>query len=614
MNRQLFHSRWRLLIALSVTLLTLGCVGVGTGVATGAPTTGPTAPSAPPPGALKVPCPNGHCATAKLQAQVDALKTTIKYWSAHASTVFGEFTHPGPLDVVDYNLEPLWEEGIDGYGTTVAVMEQWDYPTITEFMATFDKFYDLPSATITTIFPNGPLPTSGRGLVTTPSTGQPCPKGMVVLGGYGSCGAWEGELILDVASVHFMAPYAKIVISATPADSQIRDDAAFNVAAPGLMKAVEYISSNHIANVMSISDGTSETTYSYGWSTLNAQNVAELTAAANGVPLLVATGDCGVIQNLAEANSQCSDGSTTPQTAAWDDSPWILAVGGSVPHISTTGVKTGIDTGWPTSGAGFSSIYPRPAYQDGTDPSPMRSVPDITMDSSDGTSEAAPSFAGVLALATQLDGDTDLGPIQTALYKIGPLGARAGIVNITTGNDSTQATTGKGTKAVAGFSAGPGFNVDTGWGTVTANKFVFSLDNETRKLQTERSARSQAASQVASLQQLELTTTPNNDHTYVFGQNLLPNHPVTLFVTTALIATLTVSPQGYVTYMITATVLGLTPGVHTAKIMSMLVTELGTFSAEPSGDAAPIRPATEQKPGRATVPRSRTGWSWHPRM
>jgi hypothetical protein len=35
-----------------------------------------------------------------------------------------------------------------------------------------------------------------------------------------------------VLSAHLMAPYAKIVISVTPADSQITDDAASQVAPP----------------------------------------------------------------------------------------------------------------------------------------------------------------------------------------------------------------------------------------------------------------------------------------------------------------------------------------------------------------------------------------------
>jgi len=41
----------------------------------------------------------------------------------------------------------------------------------------------------------------------------------------------------------------------------------------------------------------------------------------------------------------------------------------------------------------------------------MRSVPDTTMNSRDGTSQSAPMFAGLLALATQIHGG-NLGPVN----------------------------------------------------------------------------------------------------------------------------------------------------------------------------------------------------------
>ena len=64
--------------------------------------------------------------------------------------------------------------------------------------------------------------------------------------------------------VRKIAPYAKILISVTPADTQVTDDAASQVAPPEMMKALETISQQHLANVISISDGTGEITYSRG--------------------------------------------------------------------------------------------------------------------------------------------------------------------------------------------------------------------------------------------------------------------------------------------------------------------------------------------------------------
>ena len=61
-----------------------------------------------------------------------------------------------------------------------------------------------------------------------------------------------------------MAPYAKILIVVAPPDSEITDDAASQVAPPEFMQAVEYLAVHHLANVISISDGTAESTYSHG--------------------------------------------------------------------------------------------------------------------------------------------------------------------------------------------------------------------------------------------------------------------------------------------------------------------------------------------------------------
>lgn len=133
----------------------------------------------------------------------------------------------------DYGVGDLWKRGIDGAGTTIAVLEGWDNPGVTKTLAILDKAYGLPTPKVTTIFPAGPLPST-------------CPPGMASLGDYGSCDAWESELAGDVFIAHLIAPYAKIVISVTPAGRQ--DDAASQIAMPEMIKALEVISSRHIAH------------------------------------------------------------------------------------------------------------------------------------------------------------------------------------------------------------------------------------------------------------------------------------------------------------------------------------------------------------------------------
>jgi subtilase family serine protease len=493
--------------------------------------------------------------------QIKVLEAVLKNMHEHYAKYRG-FT-PGPMDIFDYQIGNLWKQGIDGAGTTVAVIEGWDDPNIAKFVAGYDKLFGLPNPQIQTIFPAGALPPK-------------CPPGMQKLGSYGSCAAWKGELELDVISVHLIAPYAKIIISATPADTQITDDAASQVAPPEMMEALEYISAHHLANAISISDGTGEVTYSHGSEEITAQDPGELAAAAAGIPVVVASGDCGLVQNLAVASGQCQDVSKTPDTSTWDDSPWVTAVGGSVPNLTKAGQKAGPDPLWPGSGAGFSSVFARPAYQNGVariTGSPMRSVPDITMDSQDGTSEAAPLFAGVMSLATQLNRGANVGPVNPALYGIlGPSGAQDGVADVVTGNDSTP--------KVPGFAAAKGFDVASGWGTVNASQFVPSLVAATKAERGEFWARRDAQAQLEQVEHgIQLTGNGTVGHSiYLLDQGFLPGHPVVLSIDNHQVATLTASTSGYVTYMINPAKLKLAAGSHTVELQSMLVTATATFS------------------------------------
>jgi subtilase family serine protease len=514
---------------------------------------------------------------------VPSTKTQVSVLKAVLANMQKNYTkdldyEPGPVDIYDYGIGSLWLRGIDGAGTTIAVVEGWDYPQIAETVAGFDKAFGLPNPDIQTIYPTGDHKLPSK-----------CPPGMVALGSYGSCQAWAGELTLDVITAHLIAPYAKIVIAVAPADSQVTDDAADQVAPPEMMEAVENIAAKHIANVISISDDTGESTYGYGTAQITAQNAGELAAAAAGIPLLVASGDCGVVQNLAVANGQCEDVSQGPDTAAWDDSPWVTAVGGSLPNLNSTGGRVGPDYLWHadnlySEGAGYSSVYTRPTYEDGVTKitkSNMRSVPDITMDASDGTSEAAPMLAGVLALATQ-ENKGNVGPINPTLYDVlGPKGAADGIADVVGGNDSAETQTGRVT--VPGFTAVKGFDVASSWGTLYAPKFVPSLVAATRNTHQDKSVREQAQEQLTALSHdvtMSSTDVAMNGVSYLLSPGYLPQHPVKLFIDGRYITTLTATALGTVTYMIDPSLLNLKAGTHTVELTSMLINVTGSFKSQ----------------------------------
>jgi subtilase family serine protease len=517
---------------------------------------GPAGPHTPPQAAPQVQPNPDH--VKKLTAVLDNM---TKNYAQYAES------SPGPQDILAYNIGDLWKKGIDGTGTTIALVEGWEDPQINDVIKKFDQEYGLPDPEIQTIYPsgNGHLPAQ-------------CPPGMVALGSYGSCEAWHSELELDVEAAHLIAPYAKILITATPADSEISDDAASQVAPPEMMQALEYIGKNHLADAISISDGTGESTYSYGKAEITAQEPGLLSAAAAGIPVAEATGDCGVVQNLAVANAQCGNTTQTPDTAAWNDSPWVTAMGGSVPNLDTTGRRLGPDPLWGhgtfSEGGGYSAVYPRPAYQDRVG-SLTRSVPDITMDAQSGTSEAAPLFAGVLALAAQLNHGS-VGPINKVLYDVmGPRGSSAGIADVVSGNNSVPT----GTGTIAGFVAGTGFDVASGWGTIDASRFVPELVAAVRAHNGADSQQREAADALARLQH-SIALTANGGSTYVLAEGFLPRHPVELEIDGNHVATLTANTLGSVSYAVDPAPAKLPRGAHTLTLKSMLLTATANF---PSG-------------------------------
>jgi hypothetical protein len=514
-------------------------------------------------------------AAAGPQAGLPSKKEQIKVLSAALARMKKlPAAYLGPADVFGYGLGTLWRKGIDGAGTTVAVIEGWNYPGITRQVEEFDTEYGLPNPHITTIYPAGRLP-------------RKCPPGMVKLGSYGSCQAWSGEMTIDVLAVHLMAPYARIVISATPADTQIRDDAASQVAPPEMMRAVEYIASKRLANVISISDGTGESSYRHGAPEILAQDPGELAAAAAGIPLLVATGDCGVVQNKPAASIQCGDTTTYADTATWDDSPWVTAVGGSIPVVGRNHKLDGTPALWDTSntgccssGAGYSEIFPRPAYQDvvaAITGSSRRSVPDITMDGTYGTSEASPLLAGVLALASQLN-HGDVGPVNPALYSaLGPLGLKDGIQDVVGGDDSVTLP---GGKVVPGFTAVRGFDVASGWGTVYAPAFVPSLVAATKADHQESAARAQARAGLVRLEHAITLTSSSiaaGKTARLVATGFLPLHPVRLYIDGHYVTTVAAGGNGTVSYVIRPARLHLRAGLHSVALTSMLLPERHKF-------------------------------------
>ncbi|MBO0703332.1 MAG: hypothetical protein J2P38_10395, partial [Candidatus Dormibacteraeota bacterium] len=130
----------------------------------------------------------------------------------------------------------------------------------------------------------------------------------------------------------------------------------------------------------------------------------------------------------------------------------------------------GVNSTQDAGGAGISKLYAKPSWQARIPALAKvhgRAYPDITMDSDDGTSQASPTLAGVLAIATQMKGG-DLGTINPALYAMGPKGTADGIVDIKPGQTNS-------TLGIKGYSTGHGYSIAAGWGTIWAPAFVPAL-------------------------------------------------------------------------------------------------------------------------------------------
>jgi subtilase family serine protease len=412
--------------------------------------------------------------------------------SAPPTTAFCENNYqlacyqPGQLQTA-YDLRALYQGGVTGRGTRIAIVDPFGSPTIQHDLAVFDRTFRIPAPpSLKIISPAGKVPAY-----------DPANSDMV---------GWAGETTLDVQYAHAIAPQASILLVETPV-SETEGVHGF----PQIVKAENYVINHNLADVISQSFGATERTFP-NKAALDALRSAYQNAEAHHVTVLAASGDAG-------AADVGLDGSTYylhPVTSWPPSDPLVTAVGGTRLHLNAAGRRTAPDTVWndtynrpvneylfgdagpnPLAGGGGKSIYfSRPTYQEDVSNvvGNQRGVPDISMsgacngavDTYDsfagqpagwyptcGTSEATPEFAGVVALADQVAGHA-LGLINPMLYQLAAARAR-GIVDVTSGNNTVSFTQGGAVRTVPGFSARRGYDLASGLGTIDARYFVPEL-------------------------------------------------------------------------------------------------------------------------------------------
>lgn len=219
--------------------------------------------------------------------------------------------------------------------------------------------------------------------------------------------------------------------------------------------------------------------------------------------MIAASGDIGAVGEPCQVVKGLTGGAFPPvrQGNLLAADPLVLAAGGT---SLTANHKTGAyisDSAWglpfgdpgshfQASGGGFSSVTPRPSYQDDVAGiGAYRGVPDVAADASPhsamavvtsagdgkytisgngGTSASAPMWAGLVALADQYAGH-HLGFVNAAISRIGrsTLYHKA-FHDITSGNNTVSFPP----KTIKGYEATPGWDPVTGWGSPDASVLV----------------------------------------------------------------------------------------------------------------------------------------------
>jgi subtilase family serine protease len=417
-----------------------------------------------------------------------------------------------------YNVGPLYANGFNGQGMTIAIVDSYGSDTITHDLHVFDQAFGLqPMCGEEGVTCAAGMPTFSR-LALQGSPATKAPPSQNHSPGQENKTAWALEVSLDVETSHAIAPMANILLVTTPTAETLGLQGF-----PQMMAAEQYVVDHHLANVISQSFASAEDAFGSAQSLQNLRH-AFIAAAQNGVTVLGSSGDGGTANARKTPVGQGGSAIQQP-TVEWPASdPLVTGVGGTYlctdPTNTTTRTVDSTDppakcinnpgqaeVGWTFSGGGFSHVFSKPAYQNslpaGSTPiGSMRGVPDVVFQASSGTgalvyitlppdgnsglicgsspcstgwfdiggtSLSCPQWAGLVAIADQINGG-GLGLINPGLYTIGSSPSRyaSDFFDITVGNNTASAT-------VPGYPATTGWDPITGLGTPNAANLVPDL-------------------------------------------------------------------------------------------------------------------------------------------
>lgn len=398
-----------------------------------------------------------------------------------------------------YNLGPLYAQGLTGKEQTIVIVDSFGSATIRSDLNNFNTQFGLPHMCGETgVTCTAGMPTFDTlSIQGTPPATPPPPTSNGT--GQEAHNLWALEVSLDVEWAHAVAPGANILLITTPTAETLGVQGF-----PQMMHAEQFVIEHHLGSVISQSFGAAEESFGSFQSLVNLRDAFRAAQAA-GITVLASSGDFGTANIQKEP---VKNPATIPfPTVIWPASdPLVTAVGGTylcTDPITGVGVdnvhppvncqnQPNREVGWIAAGGGFSHVFGVPTFQTGTLPSGSagRGVPDVGYQASartgvqvydtdfssgggwfvvGGTSSGSPQWAGMVAIADQLNGGP-LGFINPALYRIGANPARyaADFFDVTTGNNQLDPT-------IPGFSATKGWDAVTGLGTPNAANLVPDL-------------------------------------------------------------------------------------------------------------------------------------------
>jgi subtilase family serine protease len=366
----------------------------------------------------------------------------------------------GPLQIrAAYGFDKL-PSRLTGAGVTIVIIGAFGAPTLSRDLAAFDTAWGLPAPTLNVIAPDGLLPFTYA-------------NRNMVLG--------ASEATVDVEWAHAIAPGATIDLVM----AKTLDD-------PDVLSADLYAVNRNLGAILSQSIGEPESCMAPAIQ--KAQHEAFKKAREERITVVVSAGDHGAAGIACDGSPNFSLSIDTPAS-----DPLVTSIGGTTLHASLETGAYASETAWTDmfgrGGGGFSSLYKRPSYQRGSVDSKARGVPDVAYNSGveggfvtafsfpnpnvvnffaiGGTSAATPQWAGLVALADQAAGRR-LGFLNDSLYSIGRHARTSSAFHDITVGDNTWVYTNPAGQVVTikGYSAAPGWDAVTGWGSPKANVLV----------------------------------------------------------------------------------------------------------------------------------------------